>query len=1222
MADIPDPLSTLIIGLGGSGAWTSVHVKKQLLDTYDEIPENIGIGVLDTAATTVARIGQVELAPHEYSHIGGDSHQIAYDVVHTNNYPHIGTWFLADQYLKKLPTAVFRLDQGAGQFRQFGRLALFKDVMTPAQSEIARVVDQKLTRIARNAPAGSPAISVHVIGSLVGGTGAGLFLDIPHLIRRVAANNNFRVIVRAFLFLPQAFRRTLNAQDLEAAKPRAFAAMRELSRFQLNEDYQFGYPMYYHSERAGVNHELWRAKVESKLYDFVYLLDGEGPTKISARDFSMGSASVVADTIMSYIDGYYGNHLEQYNANIQAKVVNRQDEVGRMAFVGTVGSYSIILPVRQMIEGWSYQLGEEVLRSIAPGSRHDTQQHITQLSEVGDDKNPLRLKADEEVERLMTTNTDIVDPNDPNDRRISPTSLWRPIYQFYAERRENEQRLARKLDSVYDLEDWLGILIPPSLETDPGTRRLIGETTSILGETIRDYTLPSNERNPKGTPASDHKNIKSQAEKFVERQLGLPGKGGSRRGGFYEQALARFIDFQSERFREYIAAYMMNTLNGYSARDPEEGKAGKLGWLMGVMRTWQQMFASVEELLEQVRQGTVQGEMQAQRGALEDSYNDALTEMVKKANETAWIGEAPSITAQKAFMDQAQGYVDYYRKLYARDAVAQVVRQVGVFLGAILEELQHWGTVLALDTHSLHAELLDGRNRMAVERQRAESVANHRIINDQAWETARYQEYVENAEAKRAFFEAWNWQCKLVVDDRSKQPVVIVEATLNGKSFRSDNKGRWNQENCELVLDFSRRIFRTAAERESVLGYLMNEQYRDNARGLGQELKENAGYLLTLRQSHLNNGRIPTNALLAFHDDKDTRHRQFLNEVLGNLASLEDANEDTSNLHKIMECTDPYRLTLISAAELVPLEGIQAYMEYNAPYLRLPYDARQRTHIFPAEVRSALYEELVESVLEQPKRILQERVSFLLENEERFKEFLQLFAYGVVKRIPNPEDRSGAQKHFIYALVAPSESSRRGEEMDIWWLTEAEAKPSLLNAMLTYVIREKDFRSFRQEGAIAKPISYRHILDYLKKVRDGDTAQRIKDDNLALKEAKLRKYLEYGFMPPVDDDGNEVTDDWTDADEDEFLEVASVIAMYDNLQKLSRALRKELPELEEVAQKSRTGYQTGQGHDAFVRHQEEYDLYSITIIALETEMDQNFAIVKDKYDRKVEDEGN
>jgi len=85
------PIPTLIVGLGGSGAATVMHVKTQLMNMYNNVmPDTVGLTVFDTANNPLAQFrsgkqerksgasyGSIELEPREYGHLGGRARDLA-----------------------------------------------------------------------------------------------------------------------------------------------------------------------------------------------------------------------------------------------------------------------------------------------------------------------------------------------------------------------------------------------------------------------------------------------------------------------------------------------------------------------------------------------------------------------------------------------------------------------------------------------------------------------------------------------------------------------------------------------------------------------------------------------------------------------------------------------------------------------------------------------------------------------------------------------------------------------------------------------------------------------------------------------------------------------------------------------------------------------------------------------------------------------------------------
>ena len=151
----------LIMGLGGTGVLTLRHLKAQLLASQQpsaeqRLPPQVKIIALDTVkgerqfAETLGEVQiaalRTELEPGEYFWIGGDVYGFVREVA-KGEHPHIGSWFQARTYFESLPRASFTLERGAGQLRQFGRLALFYDVAAPGKSIIFNLINRAMNDI-------------------------------------------------------------------------------------------------------------------------------------------------------------------------------------------------------------------------------------------------------------------------------------------------------------------------------------------------------------------------------------------------------------------------------------------------------------------------------------------------------------------------------------------------------------------------------------------------------------------------------------------------------------------------------------------------------------------------------------------------------------------------------------------------------------------------------------------------------------------------------------------------------------------------------------------------------------------------------------------------------------------------------------------------------------------------------------------------------------------
>lgn len=1243
-------MTALVIGLGGSGVWTLLHVKKMLMDTYDNtVPASVSLAAFDTEKKALdyrlgnsddavrekgMGTGAVKLDPAEFSFIGGDAFDWAREMERgdanaSHPYWHVRRWFLTERFLKDLPRSTWQLDQGAGQFRQFGRLAMFRDVQAPGSSALAAVIDVRLRSLLQSA-AGS-TIPVVITGSIVGGTGSGFFIDLAHLVRRVAAITGVKVNVRGFFYTPEAFQRTLNGQEMVPAKPRAFAALRELRRFILNEDYKYGYPMHYHSPNAGVNNDLWRATSTEKLYDFVYLLDGTNPGNPGAQlnNYLLkdGTASVAADAIVSFIDDGYGPKQEAYEVNTKGKIQDRQGQVGKLAFISTLGSYSIILPMQQIIEGWSYRLAGEVLNDLLPASANTQYGYIQQLSSQQNQE--ITGRPEGEVTRLLTSVTEVMDTRHTDRRAVRPLPLWRHVYEMHQNVRKSNRDNVLRILATLDLRQWLDMLVPPQTDQDAEIRNLMQQTGAVLGARFPDMVLPSDERRPKGDAGNDWREIETRGINYIDQQLGMPAAGGGRQGGTYRNALKQFTELQIRRFRDYMTVYLTETLNGSDLRDPQKARRGKLGWTLAVMNEMADLFSEVSELVRSLQTGVGAQQLTQERADAEAAYPAALKLMRdKKGENRALLGRAEAHKAQTAAILATQGYVDHYRKEFAIQGVIDSVNGIGAVLREeILPELLRWADVLALNTDSLHRRVIDGAQRVRTERQRATEARNHRVIDDQTWEASKYEEKVADRagtdttisadSARDRFFTAWQWAAP--VTPVNQAPVFKLDVVLGGKPLRKDTRrDHWARDNQNLMIEQARSVFRDAVREETVLSYLMNQQYAGNPQALATELAANSGYLLSYNATNRTSGTIKGTIILAFHDGSRPDQTSFLRQTLtGLVAAQGGGNIDGMNdpTRQIVECRNRFQLTILSTLELLPLEDTKSWNDGKDAYQNTPVDTRQKNHNFAAEIRAAEYEigfydrlgQRAEDEVGGKKRLMTDRVCLLLEDEKKFMQFLVLWAHG---QITIYDDANNTVQTY-WVVTAPSQDQRFAHQLDEWRLTvPASEDPSerIVDALVHFINIGTDATNS------SKHIPYDHLSDYLKRVIDHQMAERLQNDDLALDDPELRGWLE-AFLPPLVN-GQEDLTNWTPADDELRIKVARYVTRHDVLRRLENQLMDVLSDFVQRAKEARAQMNTSDKVNEAIHRQELLDLYSVAVIALQNEMNRYRALVEQEYNRQ------
>ncbi len=246
-----DITPTLFIGLGGTGMEVLTAVRRMFYERYGrfEVPciEYLHVDTdrrqkrskffpPDHIADAIA------LRPGEsvYTKVGPES--VADYFAHPDTYPHLFRW-LSRSALKFGPAAI---TEGAGQYRPFGRLALFhayKDIKKAIHSKLNRIAsDGTIQQVNREDPVfevqpTDRAVKVFIVSSIAGGTGAGMCLDIPYIVRDVARETAGELgLVVGFLVMPDVYVHAEDVGDLTPDEKRkmqanGYAALKELEYY-------------------------------------------------------------------------------------------------------------------------------------------------------------------------------------------------------------------------------------------------------------------------------------------------------------------------------------------------------------------------------------------------------------------------------------------------------------------------------------------------------------------------------------------------------------------------------------------------------------------------------------------------------------------------------------------------------------------------------------------------------------------------------------------------------------------------------------------------------------------------------------------------------------------------------------------------------------------------------------------------------------------------------
>ncbi len=194
---MPKITPTLLIGLGGTGQSVLFDVRRRIVSRFNGL-ENmplIKFVAIDTdvqGATFGHEMEEMEedirlRTEEEYVHCEVPADTISHirDALERNrlrdSYPFLYPWLSPEAM--RLPS----IDRGAGQVRQLGRLGLLMNWST-VQATINSALTSLASPSARAAMDGrgldvGERTEIYVIASLMGGTGAGMFLDLGYMLR-------------------------------------------------------------------------------------------------------------------------------------------------------------------------------------------------------------------------------------------------------------------------------------------------------------------------------------------------------------------------------------------------------------------------------------------------------------------------------------------------------------------------------------------------------------------------------------------------------------------------------------------------------------------------------------------------------------------------------------------------------------------------------------------------------------------------------------------------------------------------------------------------------------------------------------------------------------------------------------------------------------------------------------------------------------------------------
>jgi hypothetical protein len=1062
----------LLIGLGGTGQWVLTYVKKELLDyTKGEgVPPEVRLIAFDTTRQIDEKkskpdkedpivVNGVHLDKDEFYHLGGNIEEIVRDIAEQGLHSHISSWLQAKTYLSRLGAGQYMLEEGAGQMRPFGRMAVFKDLESnPENSKIFGTLRNAIQDVRREVSE-NRSLEISIIASLAGGTGAGMAIDVAHIVRTIAedtiGSKNF--VIRGFFVLPRAFH-LIPGGDNPDMRARAFAAIRELSRFIT----VFGdqeYPMIYNLTDQFI--ENLQKPVKKRLFDLCYLVDAHR-ARNSLEDVNprFGVFPSIADALLAFLDEKSGQaHTEHVN-NMMPHLTRGDD----VAYFSAIGTYAFDLPIREIAEENACKMAIDFLERLVKPERDD-EGRVTKLSSL------------ENQEMIGKRGSDLVGHfmKEPGSiEGMGGTLFLSQAAELIDQGGVRNNQLLEQVAGRSNTE-WLTFMEPEDATEE--IRDLRTEVRTILEHSLSQDVKTSKEVKEK--PEFGHERIEREVEQYLVKYLGRKQPDGTTTGGKFREGLDRYASLQIERFHKALGTYCVRLLNGMSDTKPELSKSGKLGFVLEFLGVLSRQVEAFCQFMEKVREIRMREKrLPIKREEVKQARNQMYEDRKKKS-----LFKDHADSAQNQFIQMMEDQIELEKDELVFDYVYRIALKYRDRSLALKDTMDDWANVLAIGTaeqSSLYEALNTNLQQVKAKRQRAENFSRIRSEEtDDEFEKRLYQHFAEKE--LESMFKSVIWT--LSGEGKAVELQILGEELMHKKIRDRDRPG---ERNVGIILKKTRSIFQRQIQEEVISRRLMDKYSEEN---LGKQLYENGSPMVNL--SPTPRFGQPAYFLTVKYGEIDGDETYF-KEVVKEVSDRAGSKGEKANL---VQSEGAHKCTLVYTIDVINADCLSAYNDLMTSYRQF-VDDRRLLHNFPAEVNAVYYEQQVRDKLRKSYRMFNPRIVFMLEYKEWVRQFTRCKVYDLVKL---DRDDEGNQLWCLHLPKCEYKGKKYNAEKIELTLHVAK-KADFLQAMDTFIFRKKDFR---RDFDI--PIIYEHIVKalILAEEKVGDGAANIK---------KLEAIIESGFI--------------------------------------------------------------------------------------------------------------
>jgi hypothetical protein len=915
-------------------------------------------------------------------------------------------WFPAKSFLSKLPPAAFNTKEGSGQIRHMGRLSVFRDLSALQKSEVVSRLRAAIQDVQKMVSRDSQ-LEIVIVGSMAGGTGAGMLIDMAILTREQASrlvSNNY--VVRGFFVLPRAFTASGIGEGREMLA-RSFAAWRELDRFMIVGERYGVRQINYHEQ----NKDL-RIEINRRAFDVSYMLDParQAVNSLDSVKPEEGLFPAIAQIVALIMDDKAGKaYTEFVTTNLSGKLA----QLPRHPYHSAVGSYTIKVPVYYAQEKFSHQLALDVLKEFLAPELND-KRRVYRVSEVRNQEPSAAQPGWTSVRGFMGASALNVDGNDISNTKFMPmvseirdknALRENAIVQQWA-RGGLTQGQSRVLISLTDIgQDEEGKLISRNI-------------TDELQIPIWRDVPPS--RKAGDTPDQAFPRIKARVSEVRAEHYGVDTASGERLRGKYGKALEHAKNAQVSRYKKILHAWTITNLNGLNS-DARLARGGKIGYARAFYDDLVKTFSYFGEFLNKVR--LVRNE-ELRLGARSREAADRALKTYElergKSCPFAFFDDfvhPDAHRAQRNYLQAVQRDIDVRKDDILLDVLAETAGEMEKIAQNTLNEIDNWIAHLAVgdpavDIESLYSSAVQSLDNVNVNHELDKRLSKvSKIIGE--------HEYQPDSTYIAEAIKALRWDVS--IEDK----VLTLNCGVDMPAAEQDKPAKYTPfqragekpelYNLDLILKLAERPYAVLhSERplakEIVKVYPTGKKLAEDIHALADPLymvgsvPQGPEIVACYIRVHSNVNEETTNYFADF--EKEMKDRKV--NIKGSSLTLVDSE-------------DHHKLTVVQSDDLIPSTDFEMWHKCKDAYIAQVTDPHRgipaaELHIFPAEITACYYESKMPSVLGQDYRILHPEVVALLEEKERFEMFFRAIALGFLK-----VDDSKGQPFWAFKLPGDTE---------------------------------------------------------------------------------------------------------------------------------------------------------------------------------------------------------